>query len=81
MSRVMLTKDEAALTKNSEGINMQEGPPKDSLKVGKVVPKVEPEGPNTGVATTILKVEPEGEHALKPHLGMAHEEVTPPPGG
>ena len=61
----MLTKDEAASTKNSECINMQEGPPKDSLEVGKVVPKVEPEG----------------EHALKPHLGMAHEEVTPPPGG
>ena len=50
--------------------------------------KVEPDEPNTGVATTILKVEPrepkfelEGEHALKPHLGMAHEEVTPPPPG
>ena len=52
MSRVMLTKDEAASTKKSEGINMQEGPPKDNLEVEKVVPKVEPEG----------------EHALKLHF-------------
>jgi len=55
--------------------------------LGKLYLKVEPDGPNTGTATTILKVEPrepkvepEGEHALKPHLGMAHEEVTPTPG-
>ena len=58
MSRVMLTKDEAASTKNSEGINMQEGPPKGDLEVRKGTPKVELDGPNTGVATTILKVEP-----------------------
>ena len=43
MSRVMLTKDEAASTKNSEGINMQD-PPKDNLEVRELVPKVEPEG-------------------------------------
>jgi len=45
----MLTKDETVSTKNSEDINMQEGPPKDSLEVGKVVPKVEPDEPNTGL--------------------------------
>ena len=53
MSRVMLTKDKAASTKNSEGINMQEGPPKVGLEVRKGTPKVEPEG----------------EHALKLHFG------------
>jgi len=52
MSRVTLTKDEAASTKNSEGINMQEGPPKGDLEVRKGTPKVEPEG----------------EHALKAPL-------------
>ena len=75
MSQVMLTKDKVASTKNSEGINMQEGPPKGDLEVRKGTPKVEPDGPNTGVATTILKVgprepkvEPEDKHALKAPL-------------